>query len=90
MAKTTTIKKDTKKEVVKPIPPGATILSTNVTTDVEEIENGYLITKRSETKYKAKGNDYSDWHYETKKWYSEDDPLTITTDDKSLADAFKE
>lgn len=86
---TTSIKKDVKKEEVKPIPKGATILSENITTDVEPIENGFLITKRCETKYKAKGADYSDWCYETKKWYSKVDPLTISLDDKTLADAFE-
>lgn len=90
MAETTTIRKDVKKEEVKPIPKGAEILSSNTTTDVEVIENGYLITRRTEIKYKAKGADYSDWTYETKKWYSKEDPLTITTKDKALADAFSE
>lgn len=88
--KSTTIKRDIKKEEVKPIPKGAEILSSNVTTDTEQIENGFLTTRRVETKWKAKGSDYSDWTYETKKWYSEEDPLTITTTDKALADAFKE
>jgi len=90
MSNTTTIRKDTKKEEVKPIPQGATILSQNTTTDVEEIENGYLITKRTETRYQAKGKDYSDWHTESKKWYSEVDPLEIKVEDEALADAFKE
>lgn len=90
MAETTTIRKDVKKEEVKPIPKGAQILSQNTTTDVEVIENGYLITKRTETKYKMKPDGYTDWSYETKKWYSKEDPLTITTKDKALADAFSE
>lgn len=95
MAKTTTststsVKRDIKKEEVKPIPKDAVILSENTTTDVEQIENGYLITKRREVKYKAKGSDYSDWTYENKKWYSKEDPLTINLKDKALADAFQE
>lgn len=88
--KVTTVKKDVKKEVVKPIPKGAEILSQNTTTDVEQIENGFLITKRTETKYKEKGREYSDWSYETKKWYSKVDPLTINTTDKNLSEAFQE
>jgi hypothetical protein len=87
---TTTIKKDVKKEEVKPIPKGAIILSQNVTTDVEQIENGYLITKRTETKYKVKSDGYADWSYETKKWYSKEDPLKIDLKDKALSDAFEE
>lgn len=90
MSEVTTVRKDVKKEEVKPIPSGAQILSTNTTTDVEQIENGYLITKRTETKWKAKGADYSDWTYDTKKWYSKTDPLTINVKDKALADAFEE
>lgn len=90
MAETTTIRKDVKKEENKPIPAGSQILSTNTTTDVEKIENGYLITKRTETRYKEKGKDYSDWYNETKKWYSKTDPLTINVKNKSLADAFDE
>lgn len=90
MADTTTIRKDTKKEEVKAVPKDAEILSQNTTTDVEEIENGYLITKRTETKFKMKGKDYSDWTYETKKWYSKEDPLEINVSDKGLAEAFDE
>ena len=87
---TTSIRKDVKKEEIKPVPKDAQILSSNVTTDVEQIENGFIITKRTETKWKAKGADYSDWTYENKKWYSEADPLTINLTDKTLAEAFTE
>lgn len=90
MAETTTIRKDVKKEEVKPIPKGAIILSENTTTDVEQIENGYLITKRTETKYKTKPDGYADWSYDTKKWYSKEDPLTVNVKDKALSEAFAE
>lgn len=86
----TTVRKNTKKEEVKAIPKGAKIVSTDTTVDVEEIENGYLITKRTETRYKMTDKDYPDWHSETKKYYSKEDPLTITTKDAALADAFDE
>ena len=88
--KTVSVRKDTKKEEVKPLPKDAEILSQNVKTDVEQIENGYLICKTTDTKYRLKGKDYPDWHYETKKWYSKEDPLTISTKDKALAEAFQE
>lgn len=88
MGTSTTIRKDTIKEDVKPIPKGAIILSENISTDVEQIENGYLITKRTETKYRLTKDGPSDYSFETKKWYSKSDPLTIN--DKSLADAFDE
>lgn len=90
MSNTTTITKDVKKEETRPIPKGAIIISSNVKTDVEEIENGYLITKRTETRYKMKESEYGDWHYLTQKWYSKEDPLTIDVNDKSLSDAFTE
>lgn len=94
MAQTTTknvsIRKDTKKEENKVMPKGAEIISSNVSTDVEQIENGYLITKRTETRWKAKGSEYSDYSYENKKWFSKVDPLTINVKDKGLADAFEE
>lgn len=90
MATTTTVRKDTKKEEIKPIPKGASILSQNITTDVKEIENGYLITKRTETRYRLNKDSGTDYHYEDRSWYSKEDPLTINTKDKALADAFEE
>jgi hypothetical protein len=72
-----------------PLPEGAKVVSTSVRVEVEEIENGFLITKNIETKYKKKGAEYHDWHNETRKYYSEDDPLSIDTEDKALADLFK-
>lgn len=90
MAETTTIKKDIKKEENKPVPKGAIILSENTTTDVEAIENGYLITKRTEIRYKTSKDSYSDYYYDTKKWYSKEDPLTVNVKDKSLSEAFAE
>lgn len=77
-------------------PDGATILSKNVTTSTEEIENGYLITKSVDGYYKtSKGKDNSNntdnnekWYNYSKKWYSKTDPLTIKLDNKSLAESF--
>lgn len=77
-------------------PDGATILSKNVTTSTEEIENGYLITKsvngyyevgkgKSDIKTTSNGERY--YSYD-KKWYSKTDPLTIKLDNKSLAESF--
>lgn len=51
--------------------------------NVEQIENGFLIIKSREGKDK-KGN----WFYETKKWFSPENPLEIATEDKTLADLF--
>lgn len=85
----TRVTKNTKKPEVKLLPAGATVLSKDISVDVEEIENGYLITKRTEVKFTTpKGG--TDWNTKYEKFYSKEDPLTITTTDASLADAFDE
>ena len=87
----TTVRKTSKKEN-KEIPEGAEIISKETTIDTEEIENGYLITKRTERRWKPKGSkdDWGNYHTEVRKWYSKTDPLTIKTKDESLADAFED
>ena len=47
---------------------------------VEEIENGYLITRNKDWK------DGDEWKYETKKYYSKENPLP-DNDDDGKADA---
>lgn len=71
-------------------PKGAIILEKNTSTSTEEIENGFLITKSVDGRYKTKKDGDSNWFNYSKKWYSKTDPLTIDIDDKSLADAFDE
>lgn len=78
------------KEIAKKIPEGATIIKTSSDVKVEEIENGFLITKETRTEFRPKGKEYSDYQYDTKKYYSKEDPLEINVTDKSLADAFEE
>lgn len=68
------------------IPSGAKIIGKDVRIEIEEIENGFLITKNYEIKYKIKDN--IDWCYCTKKYYSKEDPLQINTEDKSVAEFF--
>jgi hypothetical protein len=85
------ISKDTKQMNI--IPKGSKILGKDVSTEVEEIENGFIITKRTEIKFSYKTPDNSertDYSYQTKKWFSKEDPLTINISDKNLADAFTE
>lgn len=69
-------------------PEGSTITQKSVSTSTEEIENGYLITKSVDGRYKTKGSTDSNYFHYNQKWYSKTDPLTIKVDDKSLADAF--
>lgn len=80
------------KETFK-LPVGAKIISKEVTVDVEEIENGFLVCKRTEFKYQAKGKDYNDWGSITKKFFSKENPLTLDEDlmedsKESIADKF--
>jgi len=51
-------------------------------TEVEEIENGYLIIRHKEW------DDEKGWHHESKKFFSEDNPLDDV--EKSLVDSFKD
>ena len=79
-----------KQKEVDNIPKGAKILSKDVSITVEEIENGFLICKSTEVKYEYdKRTDYS---YNTKKYFSLENPLDIDMskiEDKTLADNFK-
>lgn len=73
-----------KQKEVDSLPKGAKILSKDVSVTVEEIENGYLVCKSTEVKYEyEKRTDYS---YNTKKYYSKENPLDINLDNLSLAD----
>lgn len=86
---TTKVTKNSK-DKEKKLPEGATVINTSTEVRVEEIENGYIISKEIRTEYKVKGKEYSDYIYNTKKYYSEEDPLEINITDKSLADAFED
>lgn len=74
------------KEATKKLPAGAEVVSTSKTVEVEEIENGFLVTTREEIKYRKKGQEYHDWMNNTTKYYSKEDPFVET--DKQLADIF--
>jgi len=75
------------------LPAGAKILKKTVTTSVEEIENGFIITKSYDISYEkpeGDGETETGYTYYNKKWYTKEDPLTINIKEKSLADAFSE
>jgi hypothetical protein len=72
----------------KKVPAGAEIVKETVTTSTEKIENGWLIIKSYDVNYKAKGKDYTDYAYYSKKWYSKTDPLEVKLKQEALADAF--
>lgn len=85
---TTSIKEE---KNIRP-PKGATITEQTVRTETEEIENGWLIVKSWDGRYKLKDSEdnYGTWFNYSKKWFSKEDPLTITLNDKSLAEAFED
>ena len=72
------------------LPKGAKIIKNTTSLNVEEIENGYLITKSSDISYKV--GDKQDYCYHTKKFFSKENPLESYMEnfkEKSLADNFK-
>lgn len=72
------------------IPKGATILKDDISVNVEQIENGFLICKSHDVKYQEPGSSgNSGYCYYTEKWYSEKNPLSIDTENKELADLFE-
>lgn len=79
-----------KKKEIDNIPKGAKILSKDVSITVEEIENGFLVSKSIEVKYSV--DKRTDYTYITKKYFSKENPLEIdmeTFEEKSLADNFE-
>lgn len=86
---TSTITKESKSN--RP-PEGAEIIDQTIRTTTEEIENGWLLTKSFSGRYKEKGSKdtYGNYFDYSQKWYSKEDPLTVTLNDKTLAEAFEE
>lgn len=84
----TTVRTSTETQKQKSVPKGASIISSSIRTETEEIENGFIISKNYDVTYKEKGSDSNNYAYFSKKWYSKTDPLTITLNDKTLSDAF--
>ena len=90
--KTVTSSSSIREEKTRMPPEGATIVEQTVRTTTEEIENGWLLTKNISGRYTEKGSkdNYGNYFDYDQKWFSKDDPLTITVNDKALADAFEE
>jgi len=69
------------------IPAGAEILKKETRVSSEKIENGYILTKNTEVKYSI--GEKTDWEYQTKKYFSKEDPLEFKLKKgKSLVDNF--
>lgn len=79
-----------KQKEVDDIPSSAKILSKDTSITVEEIESGFLISKSTEVKYKD--NNKTDYSYNTKKFFSKDNPLELKMDkfnNESFVENFK-
>jgi hypothetical protein len=68
------------------LPKGAVIIKKSVNVTVKEIDNGFIVKKSYDIKYKVK--EQIDWLYVTKEIYTKDNPIQIK-EDKSLADYFE-
>jgi hypothetical protein len=73
-----------KQKEIDNIPKNAKILSKSVSVTVEEIENGFLISKSTDVKYEREEN--TEYSYTTKRYYSKENPLEIDLDNLKLAD----
>ena len=78
-----------KQKEINTLPKGAKILNKEITINVEEIENGFLVCKSYEIKYEFEKR--TDYTYYNKKYFSKENPLSINLKgmDKTLADNFK-
>lgn len=70
------------------LPKGAKEIKRTVDVTVEEIENGYLITKRIELQYQMPEKSYTDYTSCCKKYYSLTCPIKVNNKNKELADLF--
>ena len=69
------------------LPDDAEIIKKDYSIRVREIENGYVIEKSYDIKYRL--GDETNYEYITKQWYSENNPMEINleeTDGEDLAD----
>lgn len=84
----TTSFSNTEEKSEKP-PKGAKVLRNSTTTETEEIENGWILSKRHDGSWEDdKGN--SHYYYYTEKYYSKENPIKVDIIDKALADKFED
>lgn len=57
------------------IPEGAKILKKDVRIEVQEIENGFILSKNYDIKYQVDGE--TNWDYYCKKWFHKENPIDI-------------
>ena len=74
---------------VKSLPKGAKITRKREDISIEEIENGYILSKSCDIDYTLNGE--NKYFYHTKKYFMKDNPLEDALEglsEKSLADNF--
>lgn len=87
--RSTTVSSSIEKKSDERPPKGAKINRQSIRTETEEIENGFLVSKNYDGSWvDSKGENH--YFYFSKKWFSKDDPLTVTVNDKDLASEFEE
>lgn len=71
------------------MPPKESIIKKSFNLTIEEIENGFILRKSYDIKYKDESGE-TQYEYFTKKWFSEDNPMQIDESkvEESLADKF--
>jgi len=70
-------------------PKGAKIEEQTIRTETEEIENGWILSKNYDGRWK---DDKGDTHYfyYSEKYYSKENPIEVKVKDKALADKFED
>jgi len=82
---TTTLKDDVSiryspKGEMNKVPDGAKIINERKSINVEEIENGYIVSEDKEIEYETKNNEGESsrgWCYQCKRYYSAEKPFDI-------------
>lgn len=73
------------------MPKGAEVTKKDFSVRVQEIENGFIVTKSYDLEYMYKGE--KNYQYISKQWYSKENPLDFDIDEKNakyLAEEFDE
>lgn len=65
--------------IAEKIPKGSEILRKDVSISIEQISNGFITSKTYDIKYKTPGSDNSDYCYHTDKFYTEENPIQVSS-----------
>lgn len=64
------------------LPKDAEVLNSSYSIRVEEIENGFIICKNYDIKYRI--GDNVEYSYHCKKWFSKENPMSINLEDEEV------